>query len=159
MQQTTQPRLHLGWAWPAGAFVLVLAATLLPKIRVGVAAPLAALLIGAGAAWWARSTAPSSLGRSAAAGAVTGIGALLASMVAFTILGFAFGSSPEIQEFVRTSEPDPEARIPYPWIAPLGAVFGVLVGLGFGLLNLVLATIGGVLVGLRGEPTPAPRPA
>jgi hypothetical protein len=82
------------------------------------------------------------------AGAVAGLGALLAGVVAFTVLGSLFAGDPAVQEFVRASEPHPEARLPYAWIPLLGAALGGLVGLGVGLFHLVLATLGGLAVGV-----------
>ena len=159
MQQTTRTTRSAYWLWAAGAFVLVLAATMLPTIGVVVAAPLASLAIGAGAAWWVRGAPGATAGRATAAAAMAGTGALLASMAAFTVFGFALGSDPGVQEFIRGSEPHPEARIPYAWIAPLGAFGGALVGLGVGLINLVLAGIGGLLAGIGSSRASAGRPA
>jgi hypothetical protein len=138
------------WLWAAGAFGLVLVATLVPGVGPPLLAPVAALGIGAAAAWSRRHAAYGTLGQAAGAGLVAGVGGLLASLAVFTVLGFVLGGDPAVQEFVRASEPHPEARLPYGWIAPLGAALGGFVGLGVGLANLALSAIGGLVAGMLG---------
>jgi hypothetical protein len=115
---------------------------------VSFAAPALSLVIGATAAWWVRSTSGASTTQATLSGAIAGLGAVAASVAAFAFYGWNFGNDPAIQEWIRNSEPYPEARVPYDWIARLSAVAGVLVGLAAGLINLALAAVGGLFVGL-----------
>src|SRR5688572_15624725 len=134
------------WYWTTGAFVLVLVATLVPGV-VGliVLAPLAALAVGAAAAWVRVHSEHATLGQAISTATTVGFGTLAASVVASLLLGLVLGSDPAIQDFVRASEPYPEARLPFAWIPPLAAMLGGLAGLSLGLLNLALAALGGVL--------------
>ena len=145
---TTNPTAASAWLWIAGTFIFVLAATMLPTVGWMVTAPLVSLALGAAAAWWVRSTPGATTLQATLSGAIAGVGALAASVVAFAVYGWLFGADPTIQEWIRSSEPNPGARIPYDWIAPLGASAGAFVGLAAGVLNLVLAAIGGLLVEL-----------
>jgi hypothetical protein len=59
-------------------------------------------------------------------GLVVGVGALLGAVAGLTALGWIAGDYRQVQEFVRSSKPHPDARLPYGWIAPLGAIAGAL---------------------------------
>jgi hypothetical protein len=101
----------------------------------------------AAAAYWLPRATGRVLAQGAGAGAIAGLGALVAAFVAFTVLGAVLGTDPALQDLVRSSEPHPEARVPYEWIPSLGGAPGGLVGLGVGLMQLVLAAFGGLVVG------------
>ena len=146
--KTTNPTAASAWLWMAGTFIFVLAATMLPTIGWMLAAPLVSLALGAAAAWWVRSTPGATTLQATTSGAIAGVGALAASVVAFAMYGWLVGADPTIQEWIRSSEPNPAARIPYDWVAPLGASTGAFIGLAAGVLNLVLAAIGGLLMEL-----------
>jgi hypothetical protein len=121
-------------------------ATVVPVIGTFAIAPLCALAVGAGVAWSAARGEPEgSLGRGLGAGTLAGIGALVGTVLGFTVLAFLLGADPTLQEMVRSSEPHSEARIPAGLIAPLAAATGALLGLLWGGLNLALATLGGLL--------------
>lgn len=145
--KATNPTTASAWLWIAGTFFVVLAATVLPTVGWVFAAPALSLIMGATAAWWVRSTPGARATKAAVSGAIAGLGALLASVVAFAVYGWLFGNDPALQEWIRNSEPHPEARIPYDWIAALGAFAGVFVGLASGVINLGLALVGGLFVG------------
>ena len=76
---------------------------------------------------------------------LAGLGAFLGSSIALTAFGLVLGSTPAIQELVRQSEPHPEARVPYEWMAALGMASGALTGFGMGVFEFVLSTIAGLL--------------
>jgi hypothetical protein len=140
------------------AFILVAAAT--PFQLAGIPlAPLAALVVGAAAGWWLVSArAPNAVGSGARAGAVVGIGALLGAIFGLAVLGIVAGNVPAIQDWIRASEPYPDARIPIDLIAPLATVGGILIGLALGLFDLLLSALAGSLAGLlhtRTQPTNA----
>lgn len=130
------------------AFIVV--ALLTPFELFGVPlAPLAAILMGAGAGWWVSSTRPEhTAGSAARAGAWVGLGALLGSIAGLAVLALWIGNIPEVQAFVQSSEPHPEARIPIDWVAPLGALAGVIVGFIAGVVDLVLSWIAGWIAGM-----------
>src|ERR1700694_863398 len=136
------------WFWAIVSLITVMALTFVPAVGPFVLAPLASMVIGAAAARAVTGVQASALGPATTAGAIAGIGALLASIVAFALLGFGMGLDPWMQAFVRNSEPHPEARIPYEWIAPLGAALGGFAGLAMGLINLALSSLGGTIMGL-----------
>ena len=142
------------WFWAAMTFALVLALSFVPVVGVLVLAPAAAILTGGLAAHFALRTSGASLSTAAAAGASAGAGALVASVAAFALLGFGLGLDPGIQDLVRASEPYPEARLPYNWIAPAAATVGALLGLLAGIGNLVLATATGLVTGWCALPSP-----
>jgi hypothetical protein len=146
--KATNPTTASAWLWIAGTFIFVLAATMLPTVGWVFAAPAVSLAIGAAAAWWVRSTPGASATQATMSGAIAGLGALAASVAAFAVYGWLFGNDPAIQEWIRNSEPSAEAHIPYDWIAPLAASAGIFVGIAAGLINLALAAIGGLFVGL-----------
>ena len=129
------------------AFVVV--ALLTPFEVFGVPlAPLAAIIMGGLAGWWVSSTFPEhTAGSAARAGAWVGLGALLGSIAGLAVLALWIGNIPEVQAFVQNSEPQPGARIPADWIAPLGALAGVVVGFFAGVIDLVLSWIAGWIAG------------
>ena len=129
------------------SFIIVALATPFELFGVPLA-PLAALVLGAGAGWWiAGARRGQAAENGAKAGALVGVGALLGSIVGLAVLALWIGNIPEVQTFVQNSEPHPEARIPNEWVAPLGALAGVVVGLGAGLFDLVLSVVAGWVAG------------
>lgn len=144
------------WVWAMVSLVSVLALMFVRGAGPLLLGPLASLVIGALAARAAVRGQNAALGRASTAGAIAGIGALLATIVAFALLGHGLGLDPSIQDFVRTSEPHPEARVPHEWIAPLGAALGGVAGLAMGLINLALSSLGGTIMGLWSGAQPSP---
>ena len=129
------------------AFVIVALAT--PFELAGIPlAPFAALVIGAVAGWWVvRPQDEDAPVIGVKAGAAAGVGALLGSIAGLAVLALWIGNIPEVQTYIQNSEPHPEARIPAGWIAPLGALAGVVVGFIGGLFDLVLSSIAGLVAG------------
>ncbi len=128
------------------AFVVVAVCSLIPYLGWFVIAPIAALAIAAAAGRQAAAATHSGASTAGAkVGALVGLGALIGSMIGLTILVLVLVEIPGVQEAIRNSEPNPQARIPYEWIAPLGALAGVVVGFFVGLFDLVLSVIGGLL--------------
>jgi hypothetical protein len=138
--------------WFVGAFIVVLGATLVPFIGAEVLAPVGSLIVGAVAAWWLLRTPGQTIVQAITVAAIAGIGALLASIVAFVALGAVLGNIPAVQEFVRSTEPNPQARLPYEWIPGLSAALGGMVGFGLGLINLLLAVVGGMVTAVVASP-------
>jgi hypothetical protein len=122
--KAANPTVAFASLWIGGAFFFVLSATMLPTVGWVFAAPALSLAIGAAAAWWVRSTPGASTSQATVSGAIGGLGALAASVTAFAVYGWLFVN------------------------APLGGSAGAFVGLTAGLINLALATIGGLCVGL-----------
>ncbi|MEO8285221.1 MAG: hypothetical protein ABI670_02155 [Chloroflexota bacterium] len=137
----------------ATSFVIVALATPFQLFSVPLA-PIAAIVLGAGAGWWMISNSTEQGGLNGLkAGAVVGAGALLGSIVGLAVLALFVGNIPEVQTYVQNSEPNPEARIPTEWIAPLGALAGVVVGFVVGLFDLVLSAIAGFVAGALNHST------
>jgi hypothetical protein len=124
---------RLVYAGVVGAFVIVLAASLVPGFGIILAAPIASLLIGGAAAFWLGHAAHDSAAAAAGASATAGLGALLATVLAFGIL----------------------SRSDFGAIAELGLSGGLFVGFAVGLINLGLATLGGILVWMAVGEAPA----
>lgn len=86
--------------------------------------------------------------RGTRAGIAFGIGMLIGVMLSFSGMLALLGSDPAVQEFVRMSEPHPEARAPVALIPWLGAGLGLLLGLVLGGQSLITATLGGLVADL-----------
>jgi hypothetical protein len=111
-------------------------------------APVVALVFGAIAGWWLAATRGEHTAQSGVqAGGIVGLAALLGSIIGLAVLALWVGNIPEVQTFVQNSEPHPEARIPTEWIAPLGALAGVVVGFFAGLFDLALSALAGWAAG------------
>lgn len=135
------------WLWAGVAFLLVFVLSCVPVVGAMLLAPLAAVVLGALAGRSAVRVPGAGLGAAFNAGAIVGVGALLASMGALAVFGFGVSLDPGVQEAIRATEPHPEARVPYAWVAPLGASFGAFIGLLVGVVGLVVASVGGLAVG------------
>jgi hypothetical protein len=123
--------------------------------------PLVAIVAASFAGYAAWHKPGGSIGDGAIAGFVVGVGVLIGAVIGLTALGWIAGNYPEFQELVRNSEPNPDARIPYDWMAPLGAATGALIGVLSGLTYLVPATLAGLVtaaVGSMTHRTAAPQP-
>lgn len=132
------------------AIALLLVAIATPFDLMGVPiGPFVAAILGGVAGWWAaQATGIATAQKGAAAGALAGIGALIGAVVALALAGWLIGSLPAVQELVRSSEPHPEARIPAYLVGPAAALGGGVVGLVLGLVDLIAATVGGLLAAL-----------
>jgi hypothetical protein len=141
--------------WAVLAFIVVAVATPFELFGIPLAL-VAAILFGGIAGWFAtRSPLEGAAVSGAKAGAIVGLSALLGSIVGLAVLAYYFGNIPEVQAFVQSSEPDPAARIPSEWIAPLGALAGVVVGLVLGVFDLVLSALAGWIAGaIHGQNQP-----
>jgi hypothetical protein len=142
----------------AGAMIVTAAVGLLPLLGwtpevagtmltagLFVAMPLVALVAATFAGYVTFHRPGGTAGVGAFAGFVVGVGTLVGAVIGLTALGWIAGNYPEFQELVRNSEPNPDARLPYDWIAPLGAATGALIGFLSGLTYLVPATIAGLV--------------
>ena len=129
----------------AAGMAVVGVATLIPETGLLVIGPAAALVVGLIAAWSGARAEDGSLGSGVRASLWAGLGALVGTALVVSVLAVVLGGDASIQELVRTSEPHPEARIPYEWIQPIAAATGLLVGILVGIENLVTAAIGGLV--------------
>ena len=158
------------------AFVAIALSMLIPVLGQLAVAPLAALLIGGGAGWWAsKAMGYGTAGRGSGAGALAGIGALLGATIGLALLagftGSQFTSNTEFQQqfqeqLEQQREANPDAEIPEIDPNDFGAVAGIAGGIGgtilgfcLGMVYLLLSTlgglIGGVMYGRNRGPTPA----
>ncbi len=158
----------------AGAMVVSAAVGLLPLLgwtpevagtlltaSIFAVMPLVAIVAAAFAGYLAFHRRGGTVGEGAIAGFVVGVGVLIGAVVGMTALGWIAGNYPEFQELVRNSEPNPDARLPYDSIAPLGAVAGALIGFLSGLAYLVPATLAGLVTAAMSSTahrTAAPQP-
>jgi len=137
------------------ALITVGLSMLIPVIGWFVVGPLTALIIGAGAGWWASKVLGyGTAGRGAGAGALAGLGALFGAAIGLAVLGALFGNNPEVQQglqqaLTQAQEQNPQATLPAGITggAVLGSAGGVIGGC-LGLIDLALSTIGGLIAGL-----------
>ena len=138
-------------AMAAVGLVVVGLAVMVPVIGTFFLAPLGAAVIGAVAAWQASKGADNASRAGLKSGAVVGVGAFIGSVVAISAFATFLGADPAVQEFVRNSEPHPEARIPYELMEPVAAAAGLIIGLIVGAVNFGASTVAGLLAGLVAE--------
>lgn len=139
------------------ALVTVALSSLIPIIGSFLVAPLTAIIIGAGAGWWAsKALGGGSAGRGAGAGAIAGIGALIGSVIGLGLLGVLFASSANDpaaqQEFQRqleaAREQNPDAAVPDLDLSTIVAGASLIGGFCLGLFDLLLSTLGGLIAGI-----------
>lgn len=137
-----------GFKYAFIALVAVSLVSLVPYFGSFVIAPLIALAVGAVAGRHAAALAGNrTTGQAVRAGSLVGLGALIGSIIGLTLLVLFIVDIPAVQDFIRTSEPNPEARIPSEWLMPLGTLMGIVVGFLAGLFDLVVAVVGGLVAG------------
>ena len=123
----------------------------IPIVGPLVCGPLAAALIGIGAGYFGVrwGTADASVGTGVLAGAIAGVGALIGAvifwLVAFSMLQSLPGFQEQIQERVQRQQPG--AEIDPTQIDALVRIIGPILGLCFGIFNLLLALALGALGG------------
>lgn len=158
MQATRGMRYRVARPFAVGAMLMTAAVSLLPVVgrtpdgggalllvTLFALIPLIAIVGAVLAGWAAVRARGGTAGDGALVGLVVGVGALLGAVVGLTALGWIAGDYRQVQEFVRNSEPHHDARLPYGWIAPLGAISGALIGVLSGLISLVMATLAGLV--------------
>lgn len=132
-----------GTIWRA-TLALVLVALVTPFQFVGILlAPTVALLIGAAAGWSDAKAYRGARTGHINTGTCVGVGALLGSMIGLALLALFISTFPEVQPYIQAIESNQEARIPANLIAPLAAVCGLIGGFVLGLIDLILAMLGG----------------
>lgn len=110
--------------------------------------PTVMLAVGFLAGWLAVPQVEPSAHNGTRAGFAVGFGALVAVTLVCTGLLAWLGGNPTVQELVRLSEPQPEARLDPAAIPWLGAGVGALLGLTIGAESLATALFGGLLAEL-----------
>jgi hypothetical protein len=158
---------RVGLIMAALAFVTVALASLIPLVGVFLVAPLTAAIVGAGAGWWAsKALGYGTAGRGAGAGAIAGIGALIGSVVGLAILAGIVGNSAQFQQQLNqvlrdAQQQNPGTAVPNINAGALATVGGIIGGFCFGLFDLFLSVIGGLIAGVvygrnRGSAMPVP---
>jgi hypothetical protein len=141
--------------WTAVAFVLVLTIMLVPGLALTVPAPLAALMLGCLGGLLITQHPGSTTRQVLVAGSSVGVGALLANMLAFGLIGYVLASLPAIQDMLQTAVFQIGTAGSPGLMAPLGAAAGGFAGFVSGVVDLILAVVGALVGGLLAEHLPA----
>ena len=142
-----------GWSMAALAFVAVGLSALIPLVGTVIIGPLAAIIIGAGAGWWASKLMGSGgAGRGAGAGSIAGLGAFLGAVVGTIVLFSIFGNNPQFQQQFQqglneAQQQNPEAQIPALNATAIAGAGGAVIGFCMGLFNIFLSMLGGLIAG------------
>lgn len=145
---------RVGFSMAGLALITVALSMLIPLLGWFVIAPLTALIIGAGAGWWAsKARGYGTAGRGAGAGAIAGLGALFGSIIGLIALAMIAANNPEVQrEFQRlletTQQQNPDQNLEGVSAGAVATVTALFGGGCVGLFNLFLSTIGGLIAGL-----------
>jgi hypothetical protein len=143
-----------GWSMAALALVATGLSALIPVIGTIIIGPLAAIIIGAGAGWWASKLAGAgTAGRGAGAGSIAGLGAFLGAIIGTVVLFSIFGNNPEFQQQFQeglneAQQQNPDAQLPALNPAAIAGAGGAVFGFCVGLFNIFLSMIGGLIAGL-----------
>jgi hypothetical protein len=135
------------------AFVAVALVSLIPLVGLVLVAPLTAIVVGAIAGWWAsKALGYGTAGRGAGAGAIAGLGALLGSIVGLTVLAGMVGNSAQFQQqfndaLRNAQQQNPGTTMPNINAGTLMTVGGIVGGFCFGLVDLFLSVIAGLIAG------------
>lgn len=143
------------------ALVTVTLSMLIPLLGWFIVAPLTALLIGAGAGWWASKVMGyGTAGRGAGAGTLAGLGALFGAMIGAVLFAAIASQNPTMQrEYSNTidqiieqsQQQNPEQDVGALRDVGVGTVLtigGAIGGGCIGLVNLFLAMLGGLVAGV-----------
>ncbi len=136
------------------ALVTVTLSMLIPLLGWFLVAPLTALIIGAGAGWWASKVMGyGTAGRGAGAGALAGLGALFGAVIGLVLLALLAANNPDLQREISSAmetvrEQNPDQNIGDVPAAALLTVSAVLFGGCIGLVNLFLSMLGGLVAGV-----------
>ncbi len=136
------------------ALVTVTLSMLIPLLGWFLVAPLTALIIGAGAGWWASKVMGyGTAGRGAGAGALAGLGALFGAVIGLVLLALLAANNPDLQREISSAmetvrEQNPDQNIGDVPAGALLTVTAVLFGGCFGLVNLFLSMLGGLVAGV-----------
>jgi hypothetical protein len=153
-----------GLIFAAIALVAVLATAFLPRPGPVVCGPLLAVLIGAVAGYYGVRWTPESprVSRGVLAGTLAGLGTLVGAVIGYVVLFNTLSGDPLFQEQVAAFlQRQPNAQIDPGAIGAAVSIAGVVAGMCFGMLNLLLALAFGALGGwlaLRGRPMPPAPP-
>ncbi|HJZ45648.1 MAG TPA: hypothetical protein VKE41_00730 [Roseiflexaceae bacterium] len=154
--------LRSGLIFAAVGLIAVLATAFLPPPGPVVCGPLLAVLVGALAGFYGVRWSMENMrvSRGVLAGTLAGLGLLIGAVIAYVVLFNRLSADPSFQEqlgaFLRQQ---PNAQIDPQAVGAAVGIAGVIAGLCFGVLNLVLALAFGALGGwlaLRNRPQPTP---
>lgn len=158
---------RVGLTMAALALVTVALANLIPLLGPLLVAPLTAAIVGAGAGWWASKVLGyGTAGRGAGAGTIAGLGALIGSVIGLAVLAGIVGQSAQFQQQLNQAlqgarQQNPGANVPNLNAGALATAGGALGGFCFGLFDLFLSMIGGLIAGIvygRNRGAGAPQP-
>ncbi len=160
---------RVGWSMAALALVVTLLSSLIPLLGTFIIAPLATIIIGAGAGWWASKRLGSGgAGRGAGAGSIAGLGAFLGTTIGTVIIFSIMGGNQGFQQQFLTALQDAQQQNPGTELPPIdretlasaAAVIGGGLGFCVGLFNIFLSMLGGLIAGAvygkRDTPAVAP---
>ncbi len=144
-----------GWSMALLALVVTALSALIPLIGTFIIGPLATIIIGAGAGWWASKRLGSGgAGRGAGAGAIAGLGAFIGATIGTVIIFSILSGSPDGRAQISSilaqmQQEDPTLnQLSSDDLASAISVLGGGLGFCVGLFNIFLAMIGGLIAGL-----------
>jgi hypothetical protein len=151
-----------GVIFAAVGLIAVLATAFLPRPGPVACGPLLAVIVGAiagfyGVRW---SVAEARVSRGVLAGTLAGLGMLIGALIGYILLFNSISSDPQFQEQLGAFlQQQPDAQIDPEAIGAAVGIAGVVAGMCFGVLNLLLALGFGALGGwlaARNRPQAAP---
>jgi hypothetical protein len=136
----------------------------IPYVGALLCGPLAAALVGLGAGYYGVRWSPptAGVGTGVLAGTIAGVGALLGAILFWLVVFAIMRSMPEFDQMLDEAlRQQPNAQLDPSTVDALFNLLGPLLGICFGILNLVLAlglgALGGWLV-VRNRPQPGSMP-
>lgn len=151
-----------GLIFAAIGVIAVIIFSFTPLIGPFLCGPVAALLAGAGAGYFGARWSPARSGgvAGALAGAIAGVGSLLGAVISWIILLAIAQAMPDYQEQLQEMlRQQPNNQLTPSDMNTLIMLVGPLMGLCFGVVNLLASLASGALAGrltARGRPQPRP---
>lgn len=143
------------------ALVTVTLSMLIPVLGWFIVAPLTALIVGAGAGWWASKVMGyGTAGRGAGAGTLAGMGALFGAVIGAVLFAIIASRNPSLQRqysdilnqaIEQSQQQNPGQDVGALRNVGVGTVLGIGGAIGggcIGLVNLFLAMLGGLVAGV-----------
>ena len=136
----------------------------IPYVGALLCGPLAAALVGVGAGYYGVRWSPptAGVGTGVLAGAIAGVGALLGSVLFWLVVFAIARSMPEFDQMLDEAlRQQPNAQLDPSTVDTIFNVLGPILGICFGIINLVLALALGALGGwlaVRNRPQPGAVP-
>ena len=153
--------MRAGLIFAAVGLIAVIATAFFPRPGPVVCGPLLAVLVGGlagfyGVRW---SGEQARVGRGVLAGSLSGLGMLIGAVIVYVVLFNSISSDPLFQEQIGAFlQQQPDANIDPGALSAAVGIAGVVAGLCFGVLNLLLALAFGALGGWLALRNRAPAP-